>query len=512
MLLDRRTECQLLDQLIADVRAGESGALVVRGEAGVGKTALLDYVLEAATGAQVVRAAGIQSEMELAFAALHQVCASMLNRLARLPDPQEESLRTAFGLAVGPPPDRFLVGLAVLGLFAEAARDRPLVCVLDDAQWLDRASAQVLAFVARRLLAESVAMIFAVRESPTAEQPEVPELAGLAELPITGLPEDEARLLLTSTYRGPVDAPVLDRVLAEAGGNPLALLELPRGFAPTELAGGFGLLSGSRLPRWIEQSFQRQVAPLPAETRQLLLVAASEPVGNPVLVRRAAEQLGIRVETAASPAEAARLAEFATRVRFRHPLLRSAIYRAAQPDERRRVHGVLAQVTDSQADPDRRAWHDAQAAAGPDEDVAAELEPSADRARARGGLAAAAAFLERASELTPEPARRGQRALAAAQATFQAGTPDSSLQLLSVADASPLGELQRAEVDVLRARIAFTMNRGRDAPSLLLKLGLNGLDGSGRPVRCSRVAQSAEDIGASVVAGALRDVGPAERG
>ncbi len=478
MLLDRSAERQLLDQLIADVRAGESGALVVRGEAGVGKTALLEYLLDRATGCQVRRAAGIQSEMELTFAALQQVCAPMLDRLLTLPDPQQEALRTAFGLAVGAPPDRFMVGLAVLGLFAEVARARPLVCVLDDAQWLDRASAQVLAFVARRLLAESVAMIFAVRESPTTEQPEVPELAGLAELPISGLPDDDARLLLTSTYRGPVDAPVLDRVLAEAGGNPLALLELPRGFAPSELAGGFGLSSGSRRPGWIERSFQRQVAPLPAETRQLLLVAAAEPVGDPVLVRRAAEQLGIRVETAAPPAEAAGLAEFATQVRFRHPLLRSAIYRAAQPDERRRVHGVLAQVTDSQADPDRRAWHYAQAAAGPDEDVAAELERSADRARARGGLAAAAAFLERASELTPEPARRGQRALAAAQATFQAGNPDSSLQLLSVADASPLRELQRAEVDVLRARIAFMMNRGRDAPSLLLKAAaeLEGLD------------------------------------
>ena len=468
MLLDRRDECQVLDQLVADVRAGESRALVMRGDAGVGKTALLEYALEKAAGCRVLRAAGIQSEMELAFAALHQVCATMLDRLPGLPGPQQDALRAAFGLGAGRAPDRFRLGLAVLGLFAEVARERPLVCVLDDAQWLDRESAQVLAFVARRLLAESVGMIFAVRESGTGHGPDVPELAGLAELLVTGLPEQEARELLTSAYRGPVDAPVLDRILAEARGNPLALLELPRGFAPTELAGGFGLLlGGSRLPGWIEESFQRQVAPLPAGTRQLLLVAAAEPVGDPVLVFRAAERLGI--DTSVPPRQVAGLVEFGGRVRFRHPLVRSAIYRAATPKERRRVHAALAQVTDPEADPDRRTWHRAQAAEGPDEDVAADLEHCAARAQPRGGLAAAGAFLERATELTPDPRRRGHRALGAAQAKYQAGTPDSSLRLLAQAEASPLGELKRAEVDVLRARIAFTMNRGRDAPLLLLK-------------------------------------------
>ena len=470
MLLDRRDECKLLDQLMADVRAGESRALVVRGDAGIGKTALLEYLLEKAAGFQVVRAAGIQSEMELAFAALHQVCGPMLDRLVRLPYPQQEALRTAFGLALGPPPDRFLVGLAVLGLFAEVAQQRPLVCVVDDAQWLDRASAQVLAFVGRRLLAESVAMIFAVRESLAAQdQPEVPELAGLAELLIIGLPDGDARALLVTAYPGPVDERVLERVLTETRGNPLALLELPRGFTPRELAGGFGLTSQHTLPRRIEESFRRQVEPFPAETRQLLLVAAVEPAGDAVLVRRAAEQLGLRVETAAPPAQSAGLAEFGSRVRFRHPLVRSAIYRAAPPEERRRAHTALAQVTDPQADPDRRAWHHAQAAAAPDEDIAAELERSAGRAQARGGLAAAAAFLERASELTPEPIRRGQRALAAAQAKLEAGQPDASLRLLSLAQVGPLDELQRAEAELLRVQIAFTMNRGSDAPSLLLK-------------------------------------------
>jgi DNA-binding CsgD family transcriptional regulator/tetratricopeptide (TPR) repeat protein len=457
--------------------------------------------------------------MELAFAALHSVCSPLLDRLPRLPAPQQEALRTAFGVSAGDPPDRFLVALAVLGLLAEAAQERPLVCVIDDAQWLDRASAQVLAFVARRLLAESVAMIFAVRESASDQDlPEVPEVAGLAEMLITGLPDEDARTLLVSAHRGPVDARVLERVLAEAHGNPLALLELPRGFAPAELAGGFGLPNEGRLPRRIEESYQRQIAPLPAETRQLLLVAAVEPVGDPVLVWRAAEQLGIGIDTAARPATEAGLVEFGARVRFRHPLVRSAIYRAASPEDRRNTHRVLAQVVDPKADPDRRAWHKAQAAAGPDEDVAAELERSAGRAQARGGVSAAAAFLERATELTPDPQRRGQRALAAAQAKLEAGLPESSSRLLSLAEASPLSDFQRAQVDLLRARIAFTTNRGSDAPSLLLKAAVQlGL----RDVRLARdtylealdaarfAAHLASGPGLREVAAAAREAAPA---
>ena len=370
-----------------------SRAFVVRGDAGIGKTALLDYVLGHASDCRVARAAGIEAEQELAFAALHQICAPMLDLLTRLPDPQRKALGTAVGLSAGNQPDRFMVGLAVLGLFSEAARKRPLLCVVDDAQWLDLESAKVLAFAARRLRAESVAMIFAIREAR--EQAEVPELAGLAELRVAGLPDDEARALLISTHPGPIDESVLERIIAESRGNPLALLELPRGFTPMELA-GFGL-SSTPLPRRIEESFQRQIASLSATTRQLLLVAAAEPVGDPVLVLRAVDRLGIGLEAARSPAEAAGLVEFASRVRFRHPLLRSVIYQVAAPDERRSAHRALAQVTDPLADPDRRAWHLAQAAAEPDEDVAAELEHCAGRAQTRGGLAAAGAFLERAS-------------------------------------------------------------------------------------------------------------------
>ncbi len=469
-MLDRLRERALLDQLVADVQAGESRALVVHGEAGIGKTALLDYLVDKAVACTVVRVAGVQSEMELAFATLHQVCAPMLDQLDRLPRPQQEALRITFGLAGGPPPDRFVLGLAVLGLFAETARLRPLVCVVDDAQWLDRASAQMLAFVARRLRAESVAMILAVRDSVHGPaRAEVPELTDLAELSVIGVPDEAARALLVTAHPGPVDERVVDRVLAEARGNPLALLELPRGFSPAELAGGFGLPSPGALPHRIEESFRRQVEPLPPETRQLLLVAAVEPTGDAVLVLRAAEQLGLRAEPAARPAQAAGLLDFGARVWFRHPLLRSAIYRAAAPEERSRAHAAVAEVTDPEADPDRRAWHLAQAASGPDEQVAAGLERSAGRAAARGGLSAAAAFLERAAELTPDPHRRGERTLAAAQAKLDAGQAEAASRLLVLAEAALLDDRRRAEAGLLDVRIAFTMSRGSDAPSELLK-------------------------------------------
>ncbi|WP_433559562.1 helix-turn-helix transcriptional regulator [Pseudonocardia xinjiangensis] len=462
VLRGRCSECGTLDGLLEAVRAGESRALVLRGEPGVGKTFLLEYLAGRASGFRTVRVIGVQSEMELPFAGLHQLCAPMLDLAERLPGPQRDALRTTLGLSAGPTPDRFLVGLAALGLLAEAARDRPLLCILDDAQWLDHASAQALAFVARRLRAESVAMVFAARAPDGAV-----ELADLPELAVEGLPDDEARALLGSRLRGPVDERVLQRIVAETRGNPLALLELPRGLTPAELAAGFGPAGARALPQQIEDSFQRQLEPLDAETRQLLLVAAAEPVGDPVLVWRAVERLGIGAATA-SPAASDGLVEIGTVVRFRHPLVRSAIYRAASPEERRTAHRALADATDPTTDPDRRAWHCAGATPGPDEDVADELERSADRAQARGGLAAAAAFLERAAELTPDPARRAERTLAAAQTTHHAGMPDAALRLLSIAEAAPLDKLQRAQTDLLRARIALTLNRGREAPPLLL--------------------------------------------
>jgi DNA-binding CsgD family transcriptional regulator len=444
------------------VRAGQSRVLVLRGEAGVGKTALLDYLLERASGCRIARAAGVESEMELTFAGLQQLCAPMLDRLRRLPGPQGDALATAFGLRGGDAPDPFLVGLAVLSLMSDVAEERPLVCLVDDAQWLDRGSAQALAFVTRRLAAESVAVVVAVRESGDDQG-----LTGLPELLVRGLADRDARALLESVITGPLDERVLDRIVAETRGNPLALLELPRGLTPEELAGGFGLPDAVALSGRIEESFRRRLTPLPPATRLLLLVAAAEPVGDPVPVWRAAERLGIGAE-AADPAAAAGLIEFGRRVRFRHPLVRSAVYRSASPETRQRVHRALAEATDPGLDPDRRAWHRAHATPALDEDVAAELERSAGRAQARGGLAAAAAFLQRAAELTPEPARRAGRALAAAQSKHQAGAPDAALDLLAMAQAGPLDELQRARADLLRAQVTFAVDRGRDAPPLLL--------------------------------------------
>ena len=462
MLLGRRSECETLDRLLDAVRAGESRALVVRGEPGVGKTALLQYVRERASGCRVVRAAGVQSLMELAFAGLQQLCAPLLDRLERLPDPQREALRTAFGLSAGVPPDRFFVGLAVLSLLADVAEERPLVWVVDDAQWLDEASAQALAFVARRLSAESVALVLAARAG------EQQRWSGLPELVVDGLNDCDARALLASVIRAPLDEAVRDRIVAETRGNPLALLELPRGLTPAQLAGGFGLPGAVGLSGRIQETFRRRLDALPVETQRLLLVAATEPIGEPELVWSAAERLGIGRAAATAAADAG-LAEFGARVRFRHPLVRSAVYQAASPQDRRTAHQALAEATDPEVDPDRRAWHRAGAARGPDEAVAEELERSAGRARARGGVAAAAAFLELSAGLTLEPARRAQRALAAAQAKHQAGAPEAALALLAMAETEPLDELERARADLLRAQVAFGWGPGSDAPTLLFE-------------------------------------------
>ena len=491
-LRGRRSECASLDRLLEDVRGGQSRVLILRGDAGVGKTALLDYLAVSASGCRIARSAGVESEMELAFAGLHQLCAQLLSHLAHLPGPQRDALGTAFGLTAGAAADRFLVGLAVLSLLSRIAEERPLVCLVDDAQWLDRASAQVLAFVARRLLAESMALVFAVREAGE-------ELEGnLPVMVVGGLNDSDARALLESVVPGRLDERVRDRIVAEARGNPLALLELPLGLTAAELAGGFGRPDARPLASVIEQSFLRRVQSLPLETQRLLLAAAAEPVGDVPQLWRAAERLGIG-DGAAAPAEAAGLIELGVRVRFRHPLVRSATYRAATSSQRQEIHRALAEVTDTQADPDRRAWHRAQAAVGPDEAVAAELERSADRAQGRGGIAAAAAFLKRATELTPDPARRGARALAAAQAEFEAGAPDAAYELLAAAEIGPLDELQRARLARLRARIVFARKRGSDAPLLLLDAAkrLDRLD-------CGLARETyLEALGAAIFAGRL---------
>jgi DNA-binding CsgD family transcriptional regulator/tetratricopeptide (TPR) repeat protein len=462
-LRGRSHECGLLDRLVQDVSSGRSGAVVLRGEPGVGKTALLDYAVESASGLTVVRSVGVESEMELPFAALHQLCAPMLDRLDRLPGPQREALGTVFGLSAGPAPDRFLVGLAVLSLLSEAAEERPLLCVVDDAQWLDRESAQGLAFVARRLVAESVAMIFATRETSG-------ELRCLPELTVPGLADADARQVLDSAVRGPLDEDVRERIIAETRGNPLALLELPRGLTSAELAGGFALQDAPALSGRIEESFQRRLETMPPDTRLLLLAAAAEPLGDVALLWRAAERLGITPQ-AVQPAKAADLLELGAHVRFRHPLVRSAVYSAASLADRQRVHRALAEATDADADPDRRAWHRAQGTPGVDDEVAEQLERSAGRARRRGGLAAAAAFLERAAGLSSDPARRAQRSLAAAQVKHLAGASQEALGLLVSAEAGPLDDLGRVRVNLLRAQIDYSLNSDSGALQQLLEVG-----------------------------------------
>ena len=440
-------------------------SLVLRGEAGVGKTALLGYLSERAetSGSRIARAAGVESEMELAYGSLHQLCVTMLDHLERLPVPQRAALETVFGLSEGPAPDPFLVGLATLTLFADVSEDQPLVCIVDDSQWLDQASARILAFVARRLLAERVAIVCGAR---TGLGDSV--MAGLPELLVGALNDRDARALLLENLIGPLDAAVCDQIVAESHGNPLALLEFPRTWNAAELAGGFGFPESHPIASKIEEGFVRRLHRLPSDTQLLVLVATAEPLGDPVLLYTAAKYLEIDT-TAVDAAVDAGLLTIARRVEFAHPLVRSSAYRSAAAQDRHRVHRALADATDAETDPDRRAWHRARATPGPDEDVAVELELSAGRAQARGGVAAAAAFLQRAVELTPDRARRAERALAAAEATFQAGAFDAALQLAATAETGPLDGFQRARIDLLRGHAGIVMSYGNDAAPLLLQ-------------------------------------------
>jgi DNA-binding CsgD family transcriptional regulator len=462
MLIDRLTERARLGRLLDAARSGHSAVLVLTGPSGAGKTALLDHAVESADGLRIARVVCVQPEAELAFAGLQQLLSPMLDDADGLPGPQREALDVALGRRAGPAPDRFLVGMAALNVLSAAAAAQPMLCVVDDAQWLDHASAQALGFVARRLLADPVALLFATDDSPGEE------LARLPEVTIGGLGSADARALLESVVRSPVDERVLDRVIAETHGNPLALLEMPHGMSLVRFAGGFGETGEPGLSGRIEESFQQRLSALPADTQRLVLIAAAEPTGNPALLWRAAGLLGIGTQAQAA-AEDAGLMAIGDRVVFRHPLVRSAVYRAASPEARRMANGVLADATSPQADPERRAWHRAQAALGPDEAVAAELARLADGARARGGWAAASAFMQRSAELTVEPWQRAERTLVAADAKYQAGALDAAEGLATAADTWPLDDLQHARLDLLHARIAFASRRGSDAPSLFMK-------------------------------------------
>jgi DNA-binding CsgD family transcriptional regulator len=461
-LLGRHHERRSLDDLLMTVRSDHSAVLVLRGETGIGRSTLLDHVADNAPGFRVARIAGVEAETELAFAGLHRLCAPLLDRLDRLPAPQRHALSTAFGLVTGRPADRFLIALAAFGLLADAAEAAPLVCLVDDVQWLDPASAQALGFIARRLLTESIGMVFAVR-GVVAE----PSLTGLPELLVEGLSEADAQLLLATVLPVPVDERVRDRIVAEARGNPLALRELPSGLASGELSYGRGMIGAAAPAGRIEQGYLRRIAALPAATRRLLLVAALEPVGDAMLVWQAARRLDIPAEATAA-ATAAGLIEITSRVRFPHPLVRSAVCRSAGADEFREAHGVLAEITDARRDPDRRTWHRAHAVPGPDDSIAAELERSLGRARARGGAGAAAAFLGRAAELSSDPVRAAGLALEAAEARHQAGSFEAALALLAVAEAGPLGSRQRAQAELVRARATSAATHASRAAGLLV--------------------------------------------
>ncbi len=461
--LGRAGERAVLDRLLETVRDGRSAVLVMRGEAGIGKTALVRYAARQALGFRVAQIAGVEAEMELPFAGLHRLCAPMLPLLDALPDPQQNALRVAFGLSSGDAPDRFLAALAALTLLAEVAEERPLLCLVDDAHWLDATTLQILGFIARRLLAESVALVITVREESDER-----ELADLPELSLGGLDDDDARALLAGVIPGALDDRVRDRLLAETRGNPLAIVELSRGRRAGELAGGFVLPGAGTLPSRIEDHYRQRIAALPEATQRLIVLAAADPVGDATLLWRAAATLGVERQ-AAEPAAGEQLLEIGAQVRFRHPLVRSAAYRAASVTDRRAVHSALAAATDPETDPDRRAWHRAHATIAPDEEVARELIESASRAQGRGGIAAAAAFLERAVTFTPDPGERASRALTAAEAKLEAGDLSAAGSLLAAADAGPLDELGQVRAQRVHAQIASDARRGSDAPPLLLR-------------------------------------------
>ncbi len=463
----RQTECAALDGVLHRVRGGRSAVLVLRGEAGIGKTALLRYVTDQAAGFTVARCMGVESEMELAFSGLHDLCAPLLSCLDALIEPQRKALSVALGLASGERPETFQVALAALNLLAQAGEERPLLCVVDDVQWLDQATAAVLGFVGRRLLAERVGMVFAARTAePSAEDP----LAGMPTVRLSGLAEQPARALLASVTAARVDESVRRRIVEEAHGNPLALLEL----GAVDFAGGFAMPDTASVPRRIQDQFLTRLRRLPRQTQRLMLLAAADPVGDPGLLQRAAETMGLDLRAAEMAVDAG-LLEMGAGVWFRHPLLRSAVYQSAGAEQRRAAHAALAEATDPQRDPDRRAWHRAYAAGAADEDVAAELIGSADRAQRRGGVAAAAAFWERAVALTPDPNRRAERALVAAEAKYAAGDFVATEKMLVAADVGALDQQGHARLERLRTQIdcglqvVFVLNRGRDAPLLLLQ-------------------------------------------
>jgi DNA-binding CsgD family transcriptional regulator len=489
-LVGRAAELDVLFGLV-DRTSERAGALVVRGGPGIGKTALLQAASRHASenGVLVLSTFGVQSEACLACSGLQRLFIPVLagldrlptggrstvpilqdfdrsiaDRLEHVPCPQREALETAFGLSTTPAPDRFLLGLAVRSLLADVAKGRRLLCIIDDAQWLDAASMQALAFAARRLSWESMAIVFAIREPS-----DNPDLIGLAQLPVTGLPQKHARTLLATVIPGRLGGRVRDRILAETHHNPLALLEAARSLTASELAEGFALPDIGSLPVGIEEEqYLQRIGELPNGIGQLMVLAAADPTGDAALILRAAQTLKIRPEIVAQ-AEDEQLLEIGVYIRFPSPRLRTAVYRMATTAERRAAHAALSMASDPESEPDRRAWHRAQAAAGPNEGIAKDLVRCANRAHRHGDVASEATFLEQAAALTPDPSRRASRALSASEAKFEAGDLQAAEVLLAIADVGPLSQREQAQAQRVQAQMAFESGNTSDAPSLLLR-------------------------------------------
>ncbi|QWF83504.1 LuxR family transcriptional regulator [Amycolatopsis sp. CA-230715] len=459
-IVGHRAELREIGRVTSAAAAGRGGAVVVAGEAGIGKSTLLDAAVEGLDGFTVLRATGTELEQDLLYAVLHQLCAPLLEHRHKLPDVQQQALESVFGLGTRTPPDPLMIGFAVLGLVREAVRERPVCCVVDDAQWVDEASRRALVFVARRVTAEPVALVFALRDAGS--------VAGIADLPrltLAGLDDEDARSLVSGEARAGIDDDVVERILAEARGNPLALLEFARHGGPLGVPGPHR--SRTSVVEALEEQFATRFAHLPESARPLVVLAAAEQVGDIGLLRRAAERLGLTDE-GFTLAEDAGLVSLGPRLRFRHPLVRSAVYASASAETRRRVHGALADVTDPDTDSDRRAWHRAHAVVDADEGLAAELEQSADRARHRGGYAVAAAFMERAGELTPAADRRAARLLAGARLRLQAGSPNQARALVARAERHQLDDRGSAMARLLRARIEFQVSHSPQATAALV--------------------------------------------
>ena len=465
MLYGRDAERSRIGELLDGARNARSAVLVISGEPGVGKSALLEDARDQAGDMRVLSGTGVETEAHLPFAALHQIVRPVLGHIENLPQPQAAALRGALGLAAGGSDDRFLVSLAALSLLADAAEVQPLLCLVDDAQWLDDASADALVFAARRLEVEGIVMLFGAREGELRRF----EAPGLAELRLGGLDSVTAGALVDRRAGAALSSEIRDRLVAETGGNPLALLELSPALSEAQLSGTEALLAPIPVSARVERAFLSRVYRLPPETQTLLLVAAADESGELAVVLRAAAELGAAAD-ALDGAEQAGLANVnGTRLELRHPLVRSAVYHAAPLSKRQAAHRALARVLDGDVEADRRAWHRAAASVEPDPSVGEELEQAAQRARQRSGFAAASLAFERAASLTTDEEHQARRLTAAAESAWLAGRAERAFMLLEAARPLVSEPIQRADLHRFLGLIEMTRGVPADACQLLLR-------------------------------------------